>query len=89
MRIRELEAAVLSAGEQTELAMLEGDALRTELGCSRGIAAELAAQLAAARNECELYINEVGTTGAAYEEMQVRGSLWDFAGYAEVSSPWL
>lgn len=52
--------------------MLEGDALRVELGCSRAVAAELVTQLAAARGECELYINEVGTTGAAYEEMQVR-----------------
>ncbi|MEW5314012.1 MAG: hypothetical protein WDW38_005540 [Sanguina aurantia] len=74
VRIRELEAAAAGAGEQTELAMLEGDALRTELGCSRGVAAELAAQLAAARNECELYINEVGTTGAAYEEMQAQNT---------------
>lgn len=59
-RVREVEAAEAAARAQAELLALEVDQLRLALGTAERQGADRAAQLAAARSECTLYIQVRG-----------------------------
>ncbi|GAX77702.1 hypothetical protein CEUSTIGMA_g5145.t1 [Chlamydomonas eustigma] len=69
-RVLELESAERVARDQVELIEIESDCLRIEISRYRREAEELRTQLQASTSECQMYIAEIETTGAAYEEMQ-------------------
>ncbi|GFR44229.1 hypothetical protein Agub_g5420, partial [Astrephomene gubernaculifera] len=72
--LRDLAAAEREVRGQLELAALEADEQRVQLAGAQRTSAELAAQLADCRAECELYTQEIEATVAAYEDLQAQNS---------------
>ncbi|GLI67633.1 hypothetical protein VaNZ11_011881 [Volvox africanus] len=72
--IREVTAAEREARGQLDLVAVEADELRLQLSKGQRQAAEVEAQLAHSRSECELYKQEIEVTVNAFEELQAQNA---------------
>ncbi|GIL57188.1 hypothetical protein Vafri_12491 [Volvox africanus] len=72
--IREVSAAEREARGQLDLVAVEADELRLQVSKAQRQAAEVEAQLAHSRSECELYKQEIEVTVNAFEELQAQNA---------------